>query len=289
LLHPVREVLVELGISAGAGIEADLRTRRVYTPQQTVTEYILTLASQSGYGAALIDAAAQGCGEASVITWPQFAQTVRAAASGLARRGLRESDTAGIFVQDAVSHAVAVHAVRAAGATAMPVGSSQSAADVAARLKQGRARLLITSAALAELAILAAERSWVRQVFAFGEAEGTTPFGSLLHTARYGQPQANGHRVLDLARVPDVAQVLGLDGLGAELTRRDVVVAAPPGGDPDLYTSLLDLALAVGATVVAVPLAQVGAAVGVYQGTAAIVPSGTEVPGLPAERVFTAG
>jgi hypothetical protein len=286
---------VELGISGGAGIEADMRTRRVYTPQQAVTEYILALANQAGYGAALIDVAAQGCGEASVITWPQFAQMVRAAASSLARRGLRESDTAGIFVQDAVSHAVAVHAVRAAGAIALPVGPSQSAVDVAARLKQGRARLLITSAALAELAIQAAERSLVRQVFAFGEAEGTTPFGSLLHTARHGQPQGNGStyhngsRVLDLTRVPDVAQVLGLDGLGAELTRRDVVVAAPPGGDPDIYTSLLDLALAAGATVVAVPLAQVTAAVGVYKGTAAIVPSGTDVPGLPAERVFTAG
>jgi non-ribosomal peptide synthetase component F len=290
LLHPVREVLVELGISAEAGIEADLRTRRVYTPQQAVTEYILTLAHQAGYGAALIDAAAQGCGEASVITWPQFAQMVRSAASSLARRGLRESDTAGIFVPDAVSHAVAVHAVRAAGATAMPVGPSQSAVDVAARLKQGRARLLITSAALAEVAIEAAERSLVRQVFAFGEAEGTTPFGSLLHSSQHGRPQFDGSaNVLDLARVPDVAQVLGLDGLGADLTRRDVVVAAPPGGDPDIYTSLLDLALAAGATVVGVPLAQVTAAVGVYKGTAAIVPGGTDVPGLPPERVFTAG
>jgi AMP-binding enzyme len=299
LLDPVREVLVELGISAGAGIEADLRTRRVYTPPQAVTEYILALANRAGYRAALIDAAAQGSSEASVITWPQFAQMVRAAAHGLARRGLREADTAGIFVQDAVSHAVAVHAVRAAGAIAMPVRPAQSAADVAAQLKQGRARLLITSAALAEPAIQAAERSWVRQVFAFGEAEGTTPFGSLLHTARHGQVQANGSasqhghaaggRFPDLAPVVDVAQVLGLDGLGAELTRRDVVVAAPPCGDPDVYTSLLDLALAAGATVVAAPLAQVTAAVGVYKGTAVIVPSGTDVPGLPAERVFTAG
>jgi non-ribosomal peptide synthetase component F len=299
LLHPVREVLVELGISAGAGIEADLRTRRVYTPPQAVTEYILALANRAGYRAALIDAAAQGSSEASVITWPQFAQMVRAAAHGLARRGLREADTAGIFVQDAVSHAVAVHAVRAAGAIAMPVRPAQSATDVAAQLKQGRARLLITSAALAELAIQAAERSWVRQVFAFGEAEGTTPFGSLLHTARHGQVQANGSasqyghasggRFPDLAPVVDVAQVLGLDGLGAELTWRDVVVAAPPCGDPDVYTSLLDLALAAGATVVAAPLAQVTAAVGVYKGTAVIVPSGTDVPGLPAERVFTAG
>ena len=66
-----------------------------------------------------------------------------------------------------------------------------------------------------------------------------------------------------------------------------MVVAAPPCGDPDSYTSLLDLALAVGATLVAAPLPQVAAAVAAYKGTAAIVPPGTDVPVLPAERVFT--
>ncbi len=306
---------MELGISAG---EAGRHTRRADAPQQgAVTKHILALADQAGYGAALIDAA--GSGEASVITWPQFARMVRAAARGLSRRGLREADTAGIFVQDAVSHVVAVHAVRAAGAIAAPVRPAQTAAEIAAQLKQGRTRLLITSATLAELAIQAAERSWVRQVFAFGEAEGTTPFGLLLHTARHGQLQLNGSmspndhsgpnghnghsadeavaRVLDLAGLGLAG--LGLAGLGLaelerdgqapRLTRRDVVVAAPPCGDPDAYTSLLDLALTAGATVVAAPLPQVTAAIGAYKGTAAIVPSGTDVPGVPAERVFAVG
>ena len=292
---------MELGISVGASIEADLQTQRA------VTRHILALADQAGYGAALIDAAA-GSGGAVVITWPQFAHMVRAAARGLSRRGLRESDTAGIFVEDAVSHVVAVHAVRAAGAIAAPVRPAQ-AADIAAQLKQVRARLLITSAGLAELAIQAAERSWVRQVFAFGEAEGTTPFGSLLHTARHGQHQANGSvghnghngsnghtaaQGLDLARLGLDGPGLdgpgldgpGLDGPASGLTGRDVVVAAPPCGDPDAYTSLLDVALAAGATIVAAPLPQVRAAVGFYKGTAAIVPRGTNVPGLPTERVF---
>jgi hypothetical protein len=308
---------VEIGISAGAGIAA--RPLRAVAPQPTVTEYILAVADQAGFGAALIDAAAAGSGEASVITWPQFAHTVRAAARGLSQRGLAEADTVGIFVQDAASHVLAVHAVRAAGALAAPVRPAQAAADIAAQLKRGRARLLITSAGLAELAIQAAERSWVRQVFAFGEAEGTTPFGSLLHTARHGQPQANGntsHTSVNgsnghdsghaAAQVPGLAgldlagldlagldlaglDLAGLDltGLVLRLTHRDVVVAAPPCGDPDTYTSLLDLALAAGATLVAAPLPQVAAAVGAYKGTAAIVPRGTDVPGLPADRVFT--
>ena len=325
---------MELDINAGAGIGMDLSTRRVYTPQQAVTEHILTLAGQAGYGAALIDAVADGPDGACVVTWPQFVHMVRAAAGGLSRRGLREADAAAIFVQNAVSHVVAVHAVRAAGAHAAPIRPAQAAADIAAQLKGTQARLLITSAGLAELAIEAAERSCVRQVFAFGEAEGTMPFGSLLHTARHGQHDAdgstshngNGHdgsravaHVRDLyGPRPNRLELnglgldgLGLDGLGLDraaldglglgldglrlgldgsaprLTRRDVVVAAPPCGDPDAYTSLLDLALAVGATIVAAPLPQVAAAVGAYKGTAAIVPRGTDVPGLPGERVFT--
>ena len=315
---------MELGISAGAGIKTDPRTRRadaVQHPdavQRAVTEHILTVADQAGYGAALIDAATEGSGEASVITWPQFAHMVRAAARGLSRRGLQGADTAGILVQDAVSHVLAVHAVRAAGAVAVPIRPSQTAADIAAQLKRGRARLLITSAALAELAIQAAERSWVRQVFAFGEAEGTTPFGSLMHTARHRQLQTdgsashndgNGHNGHDGGHVaPQVLDLAGLradglradglradglraDGLGAALglTHRDVIVAAPPCGDPDAYTSLLDLALAAGATIVAAPLPQVTAAVGVYKGTAAIVPRETDVSGLARARVFTVG
>jgi hypothetical protein len=303
---------VELEISA---IEAGLRTLHTDGPRRAVTEHILALADQAGCGATLIDAVAQGHTAAAVITWPQFAQMVRAAARGLSRRGLGEGDTAGIFVDDAGSHAVAVHAVRAAGAIAAPVRPAQSAADIAAELKERRARLLITSAGLAEVAIEAAERSWVRQVYAFGEAEGTTPFGSLLETPRLangtsGHNGCNGHSgPTAVEQASELLPGLALTGLGPEglgpdglapdravpqlirrpvprLTCRDVVLATPPCGDPDAYTSLLDLALAVGATIVAVPLARVTTAVGVYQGTAAIVPRGTEVPGLPAGRVL---
>ena len=143
---------MELGISAGAGVEADLRTARADASRRAVTDHILALADQAGYGAALIDAVAPGSSEASVITWPQFARMIRAAADGLSRRGLREDDTAGVFVHDAVSHVIAVHAIRAAGASAAPVRPAQTAADIAAQLKQCRARLLITSAGLADLA-----------------------------------------------------------------------------------------------------------------------------------------
>jgi hypothetical protein len=302
---------VELEISAGASIEAELQRLHADARQRAVTEHILALADQAGYGAALIDPAARGDAEGTVMTWPQFAHMVRAAARGLSRRGLREGDTAGIFVEDAVSHAVAVNAVRAAGAIAAPVRAARSgadadaqlAADIAAQLKRDRVRLLITSAGLAEVAIEAAERCWVRQIFSFGEAAGTTEFGSLLQAPRHGQLEANdGNARNGHDDAPAAGQVFDLAGLGPDepvpqlmrrpvprLSCRDVVVAVPPCGDPEAYTSLLDLALAVGATIVAAPLAQLSEAVHVYQGTAAIVPRGTDVPGLPPGRVLAVG
>ncbi|MGH3150415.1 MAG: AMP-binding protein [Streptosporangiaceae bacterium] len=284
-----------------------------------MTEHILALADRAGYGAALIDAA--GAAGTAVTTWPQFADTVRAAARGLSRRGLLDTDTVGVLVADAASHAVAIHAIRAAGAIAAPIhpaaglpAAGTDTADIATQLKQCRARLLITSAALAELAIEAAERSWVRQVYAFGDAEGTTPFSDLLETAKHGHHgginghvspnghdsfnghgshtdgrDLNGHGDEDpgavTAQVPGPAE----GGPALRLTSRDVVVAGPPCGRDGTYASLLDLALSAGATIVAAPLAQITAAVEAYKGTAAIVPCGTEVPVLPAGRILTVG
>ncbi|MGO8893112.1 MAG: AMP-binding protein [Streptosporangiaceae bacterium] len=251
---------------------------------------ILELADKAGYRAALIDAT-----DATVTAWPRFAWTVRAAAHGLGRRGLAEGDTAGVFVPDAASAAIAVNAIRAAGAAACLIGPDASPADIAARLNACGARLLITSAPLAELATEGADRSRVRQVIAFGEAAGTTPFSSLLESARHGQPDEHG--LVDEPGRPEVDGRADQHGLAAqdsgpgpgsagELTHRDVVVAAPPCGDGQAYTSLLDLTLLTGATLVAAPLRLVTAAMRVYKGTAVIVPRGTHVPGVPPDRVF---
>jgi hypothetical protein len=273
---------VELGVTTetdplGAGIA-----------QQAMTEHILGLADRSGHAAALIDST-----EGTVTTWLQFARAVRAAARGLSRRGLQRGDTVGVFVQDAASHAVAVHAVRAAGGVAAPINRASTAEGIAVQLKECRARLLITSAPLADIAIRAAERSLVRQVFAFGEAAETTPFTSLLDAGKHVQAGASGGIGTALGyvpgQIPDFSRPRQADEHGLGLTRRDVVVAGPPCGECSRYTTRLDMALAAGATIVAAPLAQVAAAVQAYKGTAAIVPAGTCVPGLPAGRVFTVG
>jgi hypothetical protein len=292
-------------VSTGERTAADQLMVSDRSPDRALTERILEVADEAGYRAALIDAT-----DGSVTAWPRFARTVRAAAAGLARRGLAEGDTAGVFVQDAASAAIAVNAIRAAGGRACLIRSDAGPADIADRLNACAARVLITSAPLAGLAAEGADRSRVRQVIAFGDADGTTPFSSLLGSGRHsssgwqpggqaaaepgfaersgpahesGRPEGNGQ-----THERDLTDS-GEPGSGGDLGHRDVVVAGPPCGDGPAYTSLLDLTLLAGATLVAAPVPLVAPALRVYKGTAAIVPPGTGVPGLEPARIFAAG
>jgi acyl-CoA synthetase (AMP-forming)/AMP-acid ligase II len=280
-------------------IEADPLTLSAGMSHRAITERILGLADEAGYRVALIDAP-----EGTVTAWPRFARTVREAADGLRRRGLADGDSVGVFVQDAASFAIAVNAIRAAGAIASPIRPDASTAEVAAQLNACGARLLITAAPLADVAAEAADRSRVRQVFAFGEAPGTTPFNSLLDGAKHAadrhgadtyqgdehgsdEHRADEHRG-DTHRADGATGNAGLtcmDGWTG-LSHLDVVVAGPPCGDGQVYTSLLDLTLLTGATIVAAPVPLITAAMRVYKGTAAIVPRGIDVPGIPLDRIF---
>jgi len=267
---------VESGVTTGERTQADPFMAGAGMADRALTGRILRIADQAGYRAALIDAT-----DGSVTAWPRFAHTVRAAGAGLARRGLAAGDTAGVFVQDAAEAAIAVNAIRAAGAAACLIRSDAGPGYVAARLNDCGARLLITSAPLAELAAAGADRSRVRQVISFGEAAGITPFGSLLASGPADGPAA----MVEPGR-PE-------EGNGQvdqyELTHRDVVVAGPPCGDGQAYTSFLDLTLLTGATLVAAPLPLVAAAMRVYKGTAVILPRGTGMPAVAAARVFPVG
>jgi AMP-binding enzyme len=288
-------------VSTGERTAADQLMASDCSPDRAVTERILEVADEAGYRAALIDAT-----DGSVTAWPRFARTVRAAAAGLGRRGLAEGDAVGVFVQDAASAAIAVNAIRAAGGRACLIRSDARPAEIADRLNACAARVLITSAPLAGLAAEGADRSRVRQVIAFGDADGTTPFSSLLGSGRHSQPDAQAAAEPGFAERSGPTHESGRPegngqtherdltdsgepGSGGDLTQRDVVVAGPPCGDGPAYTSLLDLTLLAGATLVAAPVPLAAPALRVYKGTAAIVPPGTGVPGLEPARIFAAG
>jgi hypothetical protein len=268
-------VLVDHAVTTGT---RSPRSPETGSSQREITERILELSQASGHKAALIDAP-----QGTVTAWPRFGQMVRAAADGLRRRGLADGDSAAVFVQDATSFALAVNAIRAAGAVPCAIAPDATMAEVADRLNASGARVLITASPLAELAAEAADRSRVRQLFSFGDAPGTTPFRSLLGVAKHGVAKRGDAPEGDARREDWPADI---PRLGFALSDRDVVVTCPPCGDGEAYTSLLDLTLLTGATIVAAPVPLITAAMRAYKGTAAIVPQDTDVPGLPPDRVF---
>lgn len=255
------------------------------TGDVTVTQCLVDCASAYGVRPALVGGAEQ------TYSFAALASTVQRAAAGLAWRGLRPRDVVGVYVPDAASYVLACHAVRAAGGVPSPVSPRLPVADIAGQLADCGARMLLTAQPLAAAGLAAADRSWVRQVVAFGDAPAATPFKSLLGMGSLRPPTVRPH---DLALLPyvrradgmlhpaglthlDLARQLAALAESTEVGEEDVVLASPPAGDGRSYTAFVDHTLLHGATVVAARTNEIAAVAAEHSGTAAIVPAGIQV------------
>lgn len=253
---------------------------------------------------------------AAAMSYQQLTRTIRAAAAGLARRGVRPDDVVGLHVADAVSFSIGSLAVRAAGAVPFPVGpgaatgaaAQEVAGEPSAQLAAIDVRILVTSAALASEAADLAGRSRVRQVICFGGGAdgappGTMPFAGLLEHGtmrplpRGGSDPAllcyprgpQGRRrpawVSYRALAADVRRLAG----EAPVNGWGVVIAAPPCGDGRRYTALLDLAFTREATVIASASADAGDLLAVareHVAAAVIAPASAGLPDGGSPRVI---
>jgi acyl-CoA synthetase (AMP-forming)/AMP-acid ligase II len=280
-------------MAGGAWEEARMMVTGMPAPD-TVTQRLVGLGVARGERPALVGGSAAWPGR--TLSYASLAAALQAAAAGLVRHGLRDQDIVGVCVPDAVSYALAVHAVRAAGGVPSPLCAATTA-EMAGQLTDCAARLLITAGPLADAAMAAADAAWVRQVISFDEVPGTTSLRSLL--SRGSRPPAVAAPA-DLALLPygpDGAQPVTHGELAADLHRLaavipvsncDVVLAAPPDGSIRDYTVLLDLVLLQGATVVASPAEGLPDAARAHGGTAAIVHPGTSLPAGLDLRMVTA-
>jgi acyl-CoA synthetase (AMP-forming)/AMP-acid ligase II len=261
----------------------------------TVTQRLVESAAQYGCRPALVTGRPE-----EPYTFASLASTIQRAAAGLAWRGLRPRDVVGVYVPDAGAYVLACHAISAAGGIPCPVSAQLSIAETAGQLADCGARMLLTAQPLAAAGLAAADRSWVRQVISFGDAPAATPFSSLLGMGSLHPPAARPH---DLALLPYIRRADGglhpaglthvemaaeLTALraAADVSERDVVLAAPPAGDGRSYTAFIDHALLHGATIVAARTDELSAAATKHRGTAAIVPLGVEVHSSEPLRLF---
>ncbi|WP_067832543.1 AMP-binding protein [Actinomadura kijaniata] len=118
----------------------------------------------------------------------RFASLVPAAAAGLRRHGLRCGDVAAIHLGGVCDLALAVHAVTAAGAVPAPLPRAATVGELAAMMIESGARFLFTDGDTAAASLAATERSYVRQVFAFGDVPDATPFARLVDSGTAGGP-----------------------------------------------------------------------------------------------------
>jgi acyl-CoA synthetase (AMP-forming)/AMP-acid ligase II len=291
------------------GLQKGMSTAETMVGETSVTQRLLGTAAARAGNLALLGGPGDIPGPG--LSYPDLAVTLQRAAAGLAWRGVRPRDVVGVYVADALSYALACHAVRAAGAVPSPVAPGLAVPEIAGQLADCGARMLITSCSLAAVGLAAADRSWVRQVISFGEAAGAMPYGSLLGQGSMRPTPVRAH---DLALLPYLrrgdgtlaqsavthlemaAELARLRGQ-APVTEQDVVVAAPPSGDGGAYTALLDHVLLHGATVVVAPAAPASgdlaaaltAAAREHGATAAIVPFGTEIALSPPLRLLAVG
>jgi acyl-CoA synthetase (AMP-forming)/AMP-acid ligase II len=253
------------------------------SPVITVTQRLLDTAPSRGTHPALAGGPA-----GTSCSYAEFAVVVRAAAAGLAWRGLQPGDAVGVYVPDAACYALGAHAVRAAGGVPSPVAAGLTVAQIAGQLTDCGARLLLTAPPLDAVAQEAADRSWVRQVISFVEAPGTVRFDALLETGTLSPAPARPQdrsllpysRALDGTLGPAPVSHAAMSGLlhsleaEAEILASDVVVAAPPGEGGSCYEALLDHALLRGATVLAACSDELTAAAAAHGVTALITSAG---------------
>lgn len=188
----------------------------VTIPDVSITSFVFQNAAALGDKPALIE------GETGrTITYAQLADSIRRAAAGLATRGFKQHEVFGILSPNVPEFAIAFHAVATLGGVCTTVNPLYTEHEIGQQLKDAGARFLVTVPECFAKARAAADEANIEEVFVFGEAEGATPFASLLENdGVFAEPKINPRE--DLVALPYSSGTTGLPK-GVMLTHRNLV------------------------------------------------------------------
>jgi acyl-CoA synthetase (AMP-forming)/AMP-acid ligase II len=147
----------------------------VEIPEVSITDFLYARTARLGDKPALVDGPS-----GRTITYAELAGGVRAMAAGLAARGFGKGDVFGIVLPNLPEYAIAWLGVAAAGGISTTVNPLYTADELTSQLKDSGARYLVTIPQFIDRAQEAARNAGLEEVFVLGEADGATPFSSLM-------------------------------------------------------------------------------------------------------------
>jgi acyl-CoA synthetase (AMP-forming)/AMP-acid ligase II len=144
-------------------------------PEASLPAYVFEHTDRHAGRPALVDGPS-----GRALTHGALRARARTCAAGLQARGLAPGEVVGIYSPNHPDYAVAYLGVALAGGANTTANALYTADELAFQLGNARARYLIAHPALLARALEAAAAAGVEEVFVFGEADGATPFETLL-------------------------------------------------------------------------------------------------------------
>jgi len=188
----------------------------VAIPEIALTDYVLAHAREFGDKPALIDGPS-----GRTITYAQLPGLIARVVAGMARRGFRKGERFAIYSPNVPEYAIAFHAIASLGGAATTVNPLYTAGELAKQLNDSGARFLLTVPPFLATAREAAAQAKVEEIYVFGEAEGATPFATLLAGDAQAPKVAIDARK-DLVALPYASGTTGLPK-GVMLTHHNLV------------------------------------------------------------------
>ena len=173
-------------------------------PAVPVPEFLFEGASRFGDKPALVDGPT-----GRTLSYRQLAEGVERVAAGLAARGFGNGDVLALSSPNLPEYAVAMYGAMAAGGAVTGANPLLTAGELATQLADAGASVLVTVPPFLETARAAADKAGVGEVLVFGEADGATPFASLL-TEGGTPPRVRIDPASDLAALPYSSGTTGL-------------------------------------------------------------------------------
>lgn len=242
----------------------------IQIPEMSLTQFLFQRAAERANKPALIDGPS-----GRTLTYGQLVGAIRLVASSLAKRGFKKGDVLAIYSPNLPEYAIAFHAVASLGGVNTTTNPLYTPHEFAHQLKHSGASYILTVPPFMANAKQAAEEAGgIKEIFVFGEAEGATPFASLLKSD--GQlpdvtidpkedlivlPYSSGTTGLPKGvmlthynLVSNVAQVAGVNMTdGSVLAEDDVVLGVLPFFHIYGMVVIMSYALYKGATIVTMP------------------------------------